>query len=147
MIPLDIQPHEILGISKSASVTEAQRAFKTLAKVIHPDMVLDNQAGATVLFKLINFALDGMKSGGKWPNTPNSVSKIFDPYLYGWIKNAKGNWVLHKPNKVRFTVYMKGMVWRWICNDEFDNPMFSDTVFSTSLEGIEDVMNRFTLWS
>jgi len=146
MIPFDLQPHEILGVRKGASKEEAQNAFKLLARAIHPDMVPSNQAGATALFKLINFALEGIKSGGTWPANPVPEVRITDPQLFGWNQNAKGNWTIHKAG-LRITVYFKNKVWKWISNPEaYDEPMFSKTAFMNEREAIENAMDILRLW-
>lgn len=60
-----MNPHELLGVSRSASQSEIKKAFREAAKELHPD--LSNSPEAAEAFKRIKDAHDALISQAETP--------------------------------------------------------------------------------
>lgn len=82
-------PHEILGVSRSATQEEIKRAFRQKAKTCHPD-VRPDKIQAEKEFKALNAAYEALKSGkytgsasyDQWTRTSRARGK------YDWSEGA-----------------------------------------------------------
>ena len=57
--------YQVLGVAKSASQEEIQKAYRTLARKYHPDMNPDDQEGAKKKFQRLQEAFDVLKDPDK----------------------------------------------------------------------------------
>lgn len=80
-----LSPYDILGIASSASIAEAQLAFRRLAQRHHPD-----KGGNEETFKSIKQAFEQIKAGWK----PEPISSTSKPQAKTW---SKTQW--HSPQK------------------------------------------------
>jgi len=53
-------PYEVLGIDENATASEIKKAYRTLAKIYHPDLSLLNKEEAEEIFKKINSAYESL---------------------------------------------------------------------------------------
>lgn len=84
--------YEQLGVSRSASQDELQKAYKTLARKHHPDV--SKEAGAEDRFKSINEAYDVLKDPKK--------RGLYDKYGQAWKAISEGRQPPPGTEQVRF---------------------------------------------
>jgi curved DNA-binding protein len=84
--------YEVLGVSRSASTDELQKAFKKLARQWHPDV--NKEPGAEDRFKAISEAYDVLKDPEK--------RKLYDKYGAAWKAISEGRQPPPGTEQVRF---------------------------------------------
>src|SRR5947199_10487096 len=84
-----MDPHAVLGLDQSASIDEASRAYRELAKRWHPDRAGDE--GAAKMVEL-NVALELLRStqrpGSRLTVRPRDGAAATGPVLGGWLPDA-----------------------------------------------------------
>lgn len=100
---MDIDPYKILGVSKSSSKEDINKAFRSLASKYHPDKNPDNKEESCVKFKEINAAFEIIGDENKrkqydYSNfstfsfrSRNSVDEIFDNMFSHFFGDQRPN--------------------------------------------------------
>src|SRR5246127_5244132 len=94
-------PYEVLGVQRSASEQEVKKAFRTLARELHPDVNNHDPAAeekfkeAAEAYEILSdaerratydrYGHDGLRSGGYAPNFEGfgSISDLFNAFFGG----------------------------------------------------------------
>src|SRR4051794_9226797 len=98
-VPSD--PYEILGVARDADETTIKKAFRKLARELHPDVnkhdpdAEDKFKAAAEAYEILNdaerratydrYGHEGLRSGGQSPNFDGfgSISDLFDAFFGG----------------------------------------------------------------
>src|SRR5437764_3960613 len=105
-VPRD--PYDVLGISRNADETTIKKAFRKLARELHPDVnahdpdAEDKFKEAAEAYEILSdaerraiydrYGHDGLRSGGQAPNFEGfgSMSDLFDAFFGGAFGGAFG---------------------------------------------------------